>query len=75
MAIKWMAPEVLLCNKYSTKADVWSYGIVLIEIFSYGKEPYEGIDLIHFDIEVLSMIEKKMVSANIFIKRSFRTFS
>lgn len=31
-----------MCNKYSTKADVWSFGIVLIEIFSYGKEPYEG---------------------------------
>ncbi|XP_069104674.1 proto-oncogene tyrosine-protein kinase Yrk-like isoform X2 [Argopecten irradians] len=43
MAIKWMAPEVLMCNKYSTKADVWSFGIVLIEIFSYGKEPYEGL--------------------------------
>lgn len=43
MAIKWMAPEVLLCNKYSTKADVWSYGIVLIEIFTYGKEPYSGM--------------------------------
>jgi serine/threonine protein kinase len=58
MAIKWMAPEVLLCNKYSTKADVWSYGIVLIEIFSYGKEPYEGIYLIHFSIEVYSVKEK-----------------
>ncbi|KAL5005113.1 hypothetical protein ScPMuIL_018569 [Solemya velum] len=43
MAIKWMAPEVLKCNKYSTKADVWSFAIVLIEIFSYGKEPYEGM--------------------------------
>ncbi|KAK3095989.1 hypothetical protein FSP39_021779, partial [Pinctada imbricata] len=43
MAIKWMAPEVLLCNKYSTKADVWSFGIVLIEIFTYGKEPYDGM--------------------------------
>lgn len=43
MAIKWMAPEVLLCNKYSSKADVWSFGIVLVEIFSHGKEPYEGM--------------------------------
>ncbi|XP_012945499.1 tyrosine-protein kinase SRK2 [Aplysia californica] len=41
MAIKWMAPEVLLYNKYSTKADVWSFGIVLMEIFTHGKEPYE----------------------------------
>ncbi|XP_046548135.1 tyrosine-protein kinase SRK2-like isoform X2 [Haliotis rubra] len=43
MAIKWMAPEVLLYNKYSTKADVWSFGVVLMEILTYGKEPYEGL--------------------------------
>lgn len=43
MAIKWMAPEVLLYNKYSTKADVWSFGILMMEVFTHGKEPYEGI--------------------------------
>ncbi|XP_064615394.1 tyrosine-protein kinase SRK3-like [Liolophura sinensis] len=43
MAIKWMAPEVLLYNKYSTKSDVWSFAVVMIEILSYGKEPYEGL--------------------------------
>lgn len=43
MAIKWMAPEVLSYNKHSTKADVWSFGVVLMEIFTYGKEPYEGM--------------------------------
>ncbi|XP_029633166.1 tyrosine-protein kinase SRK2 isoform X4 [Octopus sinensis] len=43
MAVKWMAPEVLLYNKYSTKADIWSFGIVLMEIFSYGKEPYDSM--------------------------------
>lgn len=45
MAIKWMSPEVLLCNKYSTKGDVWTFGIVLVEILTYGKEPYEGESL------------------------------
>ena len=42
MAIKWMSPEVLLYNKYSTKADVWSFGVLMMEIFTHGKEPYEG---------------------------------
>ncbi|KAK3109070.1 hypothetical protein FSP39_022224, partial [Pinctada imbricata] len=42
--IKWMAPECLQSNKYSTeKSDVWSYGIVLWEIFSMGETPYPGI--------------------------------
>lgn len=40
-----MSPEVLLCNKYSTKGDVWTFGIVLVEILTYGKEPYEGESL------------------------------
>ncbi|XP_052218900.1 tyrosine-protein kinase SRK2-like isoform X2 [Dreissena polymorpha] len=43
MAIKWMAPEVLLYNKYSMKADVWSFGVLMVEVLTYGKEPYEGM--------------------------------
>ena len=30
--IKWSAPETLLQKAYSTKSDVWSFGIVLIEM-------------------------------------------
>ncbi|XP_026481735.1 tyrosine-protein kinase-like [Ctenocephalides felis] len=43
-ALKWTAPEALEFQKYTHKSDVWSYGIVLHEIFSLGKIPYPGIN-------------------------------
>ncbi|XP_026480847.1 tyrosine-protein kinase Src64B-like isoform X1 [Ctenocephalides felis] len=42
-AVKWTAPEALEFQKYTHKSDVWSYGIVLHEIFSLGKVPYPGM--------------------------------
>ncbi|CAH8442752.1 unnamed protein product [Schistosoma turkestanicum] len=45
LAVRWMAPECLTTPKcYTSKCDVWSYGIVLWEIFSLGGLPYPGID-------------------------------
>ncbi|OCT81638.1 tyrosine-protein kinase SRK2 [Xenopus laevis] len=38
--IKWMAPEVFLEEKYSSKLDVWSFGVLLVEIITYGKMPF-----------------------------------
>ena len=40
--IKWTAPEAALYNHYSMKSDVWSFGIVLYEIITYGRTPYAG---------------------------------
>lgn len=41
--IKWTAPEALNFGKYTTLCDVWSYGILIWEIFSKGDTPYAGM--------------------------------
>lgn len=40
ICIKWAAPEVLIYSHYSTKSDVWSFGVVLWEVFSAGARPF-----------------------------------
>lgn len=52
--IKWTAPEGLAYNKFSTKSDVWAFGILLWEIATYGMSPYPGVDL----TDVYHMLEK-----------------
>lgn len=51
--IKWTAPEAAQFNKFSTKSDVWSFGIVLYEIITYGKVPYPSMS----NTEVLTQVE------------------
>ncbi|KRG00742.1 tyrosine-protein kinase Fer isoform X2 [Drosophila mojavensis] len=41
--VKWTAPEALNFGKYTTLCDVWSYGILMWEIFSKGDTPYSGM--------------------------------
>lgn len=40
MPVRWMAPESLSKGKYTEQTDVWSYGIVLWEIVTYGEKPF-----------------------------------
>ncbi|XP_075253069.1 tyrosine-protein kinase CSK-like isoform X2 [Convolutriloba macropyga] len=41
--IKWSAPEAVNEKKYTNKSDVWSYGVFLWELFSYGRVPYPSM--------------------------------
>ena len=40
--IKWTAPEAANYSRFSIKSDVWSFGILLTELVTYGRIPYPG---------------------------------
>lgn len=53
LPIRWMAPETMHYQKYSTASDIWSYGCLLYEIWSLGRMPFR--DFTNSQVHTLSL--------------------
>ena len=43
MPVRWMAPESLVDGIFTPQTDIWSYGILLYEMITFGSFPYQGL--------------------------------
>ncbi|XP_054983487.1 tyrosine-protein kinase transmembrane receptor ROR2 [Sorex araneus] len=57
LPIRWMSPEAIMYGKFSVDSDIWSFGVVLWEVFSYGLQPYCG----HSNQDVVEMVRGRQV--------------
>ncbi|XP_076245437.1 muscle, skeletal receptor tyrosine-protein kinase [Calliopsis andreniformis] len=52
LPVRWMSPESVMYGRFTLESDVWSFGVVLWEVYSFGKQPYYG----HNNEEVVKLI-------------------
>ena len=64
------APECLKNREFSHASDVWAFGITVIEIFSYGKQPWDGLS----GVQVLTIFIKRFCCCHIPPSPSIKVF-
>ncbi|KAG8438792.1 hypothetical protein GDO86_005112, partial [Hymenochirus boettgeri] len=67
--VKWSAPEVFRFGLYSSRSDVWSFGVLVWEVFSEGKIPFEHLsnsDAVEKILAGLRLFKPKLASERIY---------
>lgn len=57
LPIRWMSPEAIMFGRFTVESDIWSFGVVLWEIYSYGLQPFYGYN----NSEVIEMIRTRHI--------------
>ncbi|TGZ59143.1 hypothetical protein CRM22_009240 [Opisthorchis felineus] len=68
LPIRWMSPEAVQYGMFSVQSDIWSYGITLYEIVTFGVFPYSDM----CDVEVVERIKRMEFSISDFLPASAR---
>uniref|UniRef100_A0A8C6LFE5 Tyrosine-protein kinase n=1 Tax=Nothobranchius furzeri TaxID=105023 RepID=A0A8C6LFE5_NOTFU len=54
--VRWSPPEVLLYCRFSSKSDIWAYGVLMWEVYTLGKLPYERLN----NTEIVDQVSRGM---------------
>lgn len=64
MAVRWMPPETHLHNTFTVKSDIYSYGVLMWEVFTYGRSlPFNEFskeEVLNFSIKQVRAIVKNL---------------
>ena len=60
LPIRWLSPEAVLFGKFTVQSDIYSYGVLLWEVFTFSMQPYYG----YTNKEVLEFIAKVSEDSN-----------
>ena len=64
LPVRWMPPEAVLHGKFTVASDVYSYGILMWEVFTYALQPYYG----YTNEEVIGFAKQVKFTANLISK-------
>ena len=57
LPVRWMPPESLLYRTFTVESDVWSFGIVLWEIFTFGRQPWFQMSNHEVGLEIIRNVQ------------------